>query len=75
MFYGESVFTRAFRTWGRVVYEDGPLVDRPADDQAVAVGAVAEGVGLMCTPFEVFPRVGDQFLDVLLARLYAIQAA
>ena len=44
--------------------EDALLVDRPTDDEALAVGAVAEGVGLVAICFDVFEGVGDQSLDV-----------
>ena len=50
----------------RLTHQDGPLVGRPPNDQSMAVGAVAEGVRLVAIAFEVFPGVGDQFLDVLL---------
>ena len=33
--------------------EDALLVGRPTDDQSVAVGAVAEGVGLVVAAFDV----------------------
>ena len=39
--------------WAGLPDEDRPLVDRPSDDQSVAVGAVAEGVGLVVAAFDV----------------------
>ena len=54
----------ALRAW--IVYQDRPLVDRPADDQLVTVGTAAERVGLGWITFYVLESRGDQLLYVVL---------
>ena len=44
-----------------LAYEDAPLADRPAGDQPAAVGAVAEGVGLLAAamPYGFWSRLSS----------------
>ena len=49
-----------------LAHQDRPLVGRPPDDQPMAVGAVAEGVGLLATVLQVLLGFTYQLDYVLL---------
>ena len=46
----------------RLTYEDAPLVGGPADEEAPAVGAVPEGIGLVAIALEVLEGRGDELV-------------